>query len=94
MTELSVLNAGKLEKAMNRLYDFGDKGIMSLKEFFKYNPPLFKKIYVEEYSQHRVHLEYRKHTTPKVKYEVFYNENRCIEVPKMYYDILDVPVKE
>lgn len=90
MTSLSILNAGKLEKAMKRLYDFGDK-IMSLEDFFKYNPPLYKKVYIQEFSKKRIHLEY-KQVKPVKKYYVFYTENRCIEVPKLYYDTLtDIP---
>ena len=95
---LQKMYDARLEKSLNKLYNFGDSfktsGIMSLREFFELNPPLYKKIYIREYENHRKHLEYRKLSKPKMEYTIFYTENRCLDVSKMVYEYYDIPIRE
>jgi hypothetical protein len=91
---INKMNAAKLEAAMNKVFRF-DCGVMSMKDFFSKNPPLFKKTYAEEYASKRTHLEYKKLAKPKITYAVFYDDRHCIDVPKMYYDsLINIPERE
>jgi hypothetical protein len=90
MNNISKMNDARLEKLWNTKYKFSS-GIMTLRKFFELNPPINKKIYIKKYSDHRIHSEYKEYDTPKILYYVFYTDQKCIEVPKMIYESLDVP---
>ncbi|MDD4308672.1 MAG: hypothetical protein PHU53_07710 [Thermoplasmata archaeon] len=96
-TQLGKMNSAKLESAMNKIYRFED-GTMSLKQFLAIHPPVCKKIFTQEYSEKRIHLAYEKLKTPKITYNIGYSNEKYgllyVEVPKMYYDSLEIPVKE
>lgn len=101
-SNIGKMNVAKLEKAMNKVYRF-ECGVMSLKEFLVKHPPVCKKIFTQEYTTKKIHLCYERLKTPKISYHVGYlNDHKqypngpeifYIEVPKMYYDSLNVEVK-
>jgi len=82
---LEKMYDARLEKQLNKLYRF-DEGIMSLKQFFERVNPVYKKIFIDEYSSKKIHYEYIKLKNPKKTYGIFYNESMFIVVSKMVYD--------
>jgi len=81
----------KLERCLNKLYDFGykDEGVMTLGQFLKKHHPIQKSISVQEYSEHRIHLEYVKLEKPKTDYMLWLDDRHGINVPKLVYDMLE-----
>lgn len=93
MNNIQLMQDARLQKCLNTKYNFNGI-IMTLENFFLKNPPLFKQIFIQEYSDKRIHLEYKKLNAPKKHYTIFYNSNQCVEVPKLVYDYYDIPEKE
>jgi len=90
MNNIDKMNNARLKNQLEKIYNFGKLGIMPLKDFFEINQPLYKKIYIKEYSDKKIHLVYKKLDEPLKKYYIFYTENNCIEVSKMVYDYYNI----
>lgn len=82
---------GKLNSCLNKLYDFSfqDEGVMTLGQFLKKHHPIQKSIDIQEYSAHRVHLEYVKLEKPKSIYTLWLDTAHGIDVPKLVYDMFE-----
>jgi hypothetical protein len=91
MNNLDKMKEARLKKCLNNLYDFGNKGIMPLGQFFDKFPPINKSIYIPEYSSKRICLEYKKLENPKPEYYLWYSDTNCIHVPKLVFDAFEVP---
>jgi len=100
-SNLDKMNAARLEKVLKQTkISFGHWnsdtrtseyiGTFSWYELFQKFPPVSKKTYTEEYSNKKIHLEYKKYKTPKIKYSIYYTDTLCYNVPKLVYDYYDV----
>jgi hypothetical protein len=84
-------NAARLQKALDRQYHFA-ASVMTLGEWIRRTPLTHKRIWVQEYSDHRINYEYAKYDPPKVHYMLCLGDAEW-QVPKIVYDSLDLPLE-
>lgn len=87
--ELSARDVGRLNKALERRYNFGDEGVMSLREYLKRkDTPEHKYVYTRHYGKQGDHLK-----RLRKEYSLWWGREG-IGVPKMVWDRVDVPIQE
>lgn len=101
MTDNTILMAGKLEKCLDKLHDFSNFsndvrsfGVLSLRAFLALNIPVYKKTFTQTYSSKKICLEYKELINPKIKYYVYFTGNLVLEIPKLVWNSLNIPIKE
>jgi len=86
-----LLQRGRLEKCLERLYYFGGQ-VLSLRDYLLKRKAdiTHKATTVRTHTNHRG--DYRELAKPKVDYVVWFGERYGLEVPKLVWDALaDVP---
>ena len=82
-----------LPALLAKQYNWGpDIGVLTTAELLAKHPPIEKKTYVQEYSEHRVHLEYVKLNPPKIHYELVFNiegRRHMFDFPKIIWDSIE-----
>ena len=78
------------EAILNRLYNMGEHGTMTLKRWLETHPPDRKTIYHRYYSRKRVRLAYVRLSKPAVE-RTLWTDDSGVGVPKALYDQFDVP---
>lgn len=88
---LSPMNLGKLNKALDKQYRFGNHTVMSLRGWIENGSNIIGKHVNEQvYSDHRVNLEYKKFATPKLHYSIDFSDGTILDVPKCVYDVVNI----
>ena len=91
MATIDVLNEGKLNKALDREYNFSGK-VMRLRDYLMFETVTSKKTYITNTSKKKVQGCYQE-TKDTYKYCIWFDDNTGLDVPKMVYDTYDVPEK-
>lgn len=89
-TTLDRANAARLEKALNKQWNFS-AGIMTMREYLQLRNPIGKHVSYQEYASKKRNGEYKKLTKPKAIYQADFGDNTSVEVGKLIFDWLDVP---
>ncbi len=92
---LSPRDAGRLNVALMKKYrfDFDSRMIdCTLQHYLTVvNRPVSKHISVQTYSRRKICLEYKKLAKPKTYYNAEFSTETSISIPKIVYDVLNVP---
>lgn len=88
---IAQANKGKLDKCLAKQYRFSE-GVMTLGEYLEKYPPVEKYESVQKYGKKKIHLEYKELDKPKVWYQVRKENGISVDIPKIVYDMLDIPV--
>ena len=86
-TNLTPLQRGRLVKALDKKWrDSITKNAYTTRERLKKGDFIGKETSVQEYSNRKVNLEYKKLANPKTTYEFKTKDGYLVEVPKIIYD--------
>jgi hypothetical protein len=87
---LDAMRYGRVSKALEKLYNFSEVGIMSLGEYLASRDDWTRKSRnVRNHSLKRVHLSHVK--TRKITTRTVWHGRLGIDIPKVIYDLIDLP---
>ena len=87
---LDAMRYGRVSKALAKLYNFSDGGIMSLGEYLaSRNDWTHKSMSTRNHSTKKVHLSYVR--THKITTRTVWHGRSGIDIPKLVYDLIDLP---
>ena len=87
------INKARLQASLNRLYNFREKGTMTLEKFLVLYPPVSKSVDVQKYSARRIHLEYKELASPRKIYTAWIDDIYGVAIPKIVWDWLACPIR-
>lgn len=89
-TTLDKANAARLEKALNKQWNFS-AGTMTMRAYLQLRNPIGKHVHYQKYASKKRNGEYKKLTNPRAIYQADFDDNTSIKVGKLIFDWLDVP---
>jgi hypothetical protein len=102
LTSLTPMARGRVEKSLDKKFNFSTQGILTLREFIERFPDGKKSVgdHMFKWNRHkfnRMSYAEQKAYESRLSKEAFffnYSGDYSIEIPKIVYDILKVPVKD
>lgn len=87
------IDKARLMSALNQLYNFKERGTMTLRAFFELYPPVNKSVDVQKYSARRIRLEYKELASPRRIYTAWVDDTYGVAIPKAVWDWLACPLR-